>query len=119
MVMMKTEKLLACLLFIILALSAQYSWSLNTTKIRQDDYGEAWPLTVSEARLFCDRKMVWVQVRDFAYPINGMASGGLAKLRPTLTVRPLEGIWLYNKQYPGLRIPITPLIRDGLKLCNN
>ena len=103
---------------LMMAVLTRYGWSFNTN-IHQEDYGKAWPLTITEATLFCDRDMVWVEYLKIAYPVNGMASAGLAKLHPNLTVRPVEDIWLHDSRYPGtgLRINISPLIDEGLKLC--
>ena len=92
--------------------------------ISQEDYGDAWPLTVPEAILHCERDqtiiLILVENSGISYPINGTASGGLAKVRPDLTVRPLEDIWLYENENSGTgyRVLISPLIEDGLKLCN-
>ena len=103
---------------LIIVVLTGYAWSIGIY-ISQAEYGKDWPLTAQEAGLYCEQDMVWVVHNRVAYPINGMASAGLAKRRPSLTVRPLEDIWLYDDQYPGtgLRINISPLIDDGLKLC--
>lgn len=112
---------------LITAVPTSYGWS-QKTNISQEDYGDAWPLTVPDATLHCARlrsmgrvelAMVWVEHAGISYPINGMASSHLAKVHPDLTVRPLEDIWQYNDRYPGtvIRITISPLIKDGLKLC--
>ena len=103
---------------LMIVVLTRYAWSLEMD-ISQADYGKDWPLTAPEATLYCELNMVWVVYSRVAYPVNGMASAGLAKRRPSLTVRPLEDIWLYDDRYPGtgLRINISPLIDDGLKLC--
>ena len=94
--------------------------------ISEDDYGRsAWPLTVDEAKLHCEKisdlaggiAMVWVEVNDLAYPLNGIAMDRLRDTRPGLRVRDLKRIWRDNPTLPGYRIPVSPLIDDGLKMC--
>ena len=103
---------------LMIVVVTRHAWSLEMD-ISQADYGKAWPLTIPEATLYCEQNMVWVVYRRIAYPVNGMASAGLAKRYRSLTVHPIEDIWLHDDRYPGtgLRINISPLIDDGLKLC--
>ena len=88
--------------------------------IERADYGDDWPLTVGEAKLYCDKEsMVWVETGGNAYPLNGTAMTWLANLHPNKKVRNLEDIWRENPDIPGTRISIGGLINDGLSLCSN
>ena len=98
-------------------LMAPVGWSFNR-EIHQKDYGDAWPLTVSEARLFCDGNMVFVRVDDIYYPLNGRAKSQLRTRRPAWIVRDLKDIWKFRVPEFDLRVSISPLIDDGLILCN-
>ena len=94
----------------------------------QEDYGDDWPLTVSEAKLFCEHDMVWVEAKGRAYPVNGTAMNALPKRRPDLAIRDIKNIWRYdverNKEmlekygsHSSFRVDISPLMRDGFELC--
>lgn len=94
--------------------------------ISEDDYGRsAWPLTVDEAELHCEKisdmagglAMVWVEVRGQAYPINGIAMSSLENKRPELRVRPLESIWRPSPIVRDTKVSVGPLIDDGLEMC--
>ena len=86
--------------------------------ISEKDYGDEWPLTVAEAELHCDKGMVWVESDGFAYPVNGTAISLLKDKRPELKVRALKSIWRDNPTIPGYRVSISPLIDDGLEMCD-
>ena len=88
------------------------------------EYGNDWPLTIPEARLFCQRidyrkKMVWIEHDGVSYPLNGTAKDYLDRAKPDLNVRPLETIWRLDDRFAevGARIPVHPLIQGGLELC--
>ena len=110
------KTLIILFLISLTALMPSLGWSFNRA-IHQKDYGEIWPLTVSEARLFCEGNMVFVRVDDIYYPLNGRAKSLLRARRPAWTVRPLKDIWKFSNPELGLRVPVSPLIGDGLKLC--
>ena len=124
------------MLFILIIVAACYA-AEGRRHISQGDYGEAWPLTVSEATLSCERSMVWVEADGQAYPINGMAMSHLRKERPDLSVRDLEEIWRISPMWeemeamfkrndpsyeigsqPPIRVSISGLIQDGLGICD-
>ena len=124
------------MLFILIIVAACYA-AEGRRYISQGDYGEAWPLTVSEAILSCERSMVWVETDEQAYPINGMATSRLRKERPDLSVRDLEEIWRISPMWeameamfkrndpsyeigsqPPIRVSISGLIQDGLGICD-
>ena len=66
--------------------------------IREEDYGEEWPLTVPEVVVNCDRWMIYAEVDGYAYPVNGTAMAGLKKLKPYLKVRGLGHIWRFDDE---------------------
>ena len=106
---------------LVLAVGCSYS---NGPTVSSTEYGDDWPLTIPEASLFCQRinyrlKMVWAEHEDVSYPLNGTAKAHLDRAKPTLNVRPLETIWRFDDRFAeiGARIPVYPLIQDGLKLC--
>ena len=56
-------------------------------------------MTVEKPTLICDRDMVWVEVGDRAYPLNGFAKTHLARQHPSLNIYELEDIWRIAPQY--------------------
>ena len=106
----------------------------DSKTIRQSDYGDQWPLTVSEALLLCRGEGVYIYVNERYYPVNGSAQAQWRIDRYIgQPVYDLEAIWAYDekttedfrrayggvlpKDFVPLRISIGPLIYDGLKLC--
>ena len=110
----------------------------NSKTIRQSDYGDKWPLTVSEATLLCKGGLgVYIYVNERYYPVNGSAE--IQWIIDRYIGEPLynlEDIWAVDEkmmenvrkayEYTGevmppdeplIRISIGPLINDGLKLC--
>ena len=96
--------------------------------ISAEDYGDDWPLTVESARLFCKANMVWVEVNDKAYPVNGTAMTALDSGDTDKLIRDVKAIWAFDEEFnkemeaatgenPRFRISINPLIQDGLALC--
>ena len=97
--------------------------------IKAEDFGEAWPFTVSEGRLACSgASAVTFTANGVRYAVNGMASSaGFADIEP---------IWKFNwsmyeeiakalnitaeeakAQVGPVRINIGPIIDAGLVLC--
>ena len=101
----------------------------NSKTIRQSDYGDKWPLTVSEATLLCKGGLgIYIYVNERYYPVNGSAQAQWIIDRYIgEPIYNLEDIWAYHPVYGEewaskhgehpLRISIGPLIDDGLKLC--
>ena len=110
------KALFTFLVIFLTALAPPLGWSYNR-EIHQKEYGDSWPLTVSEARLFCEGNMVFVRVDDVYYPLNGRAKSQLRARRPAWAVRPLKDIWKFRDPEFDIRVSISPLINDGLKLC--
>ena len=107
----------------------------DSKTIRQSDYGDKWPLTVSEATLLCKGGLgIYIYVNERYYPVNGSAQAQWIIDRYIgEPVYDLEDIWAYDEKtnedfrrffggvlpedFAPLRINIGPLIDDGLKLC--
>ena len=83
-------------------------------RITADEYGDLWPLTVDEAKLYCRHSAVWIKVNRRKYGINGLSCSLLR--RHGYTVYKLEEIWRPSPEIEGLKASIGPLIDDGLKL---
>ena len=111
-----SKALFAFLVILLTALAPPLGWTFNR-EIHQKEYGDSWPLTVPETRLFCEGNMVFVLVNDVYYPLNGRAKSQLRTRRPAWTVRPLKDIWKFRDAEFDIRVSISPLIDDGLKLC--
>ena len=89
----------------------------NSRTITEADYGDAWPLTVSEATLICETpSAVILKVGSNYYGVNGTGSTYVEREHP-LNGRDLERIWRLDPGGIGPRISIFPLIDDGLELC--
>lgn len=85
-------------------------------RITADEYGDLWPLTVDEAKLYCRHSAVWIKVNRRKYGLNGLSHGLLR--RHGYTLYELEDIWRPNPEIEGLKVSIGPLISDGLRLEN-
>ena len=98
-------------------------------RIKAEDFGEAWPFTVSEGVLSCSgASAVTFTANGVTYAVNGMAStAGFADIEP---------IWKFNwsmyeeiakalnitaqeakAQVGPVRINIGPIIDTGFALC--
>lgn len=80
--------------------------------ISQRQFGESWPLTVSEAVLRCVPPMdaLTLEVEDVTYALNAAAqNAGLGEaLRP---------IWADDPQTEGARMSVELLLQQGAALC--
>lgn len=109
----------------LLAISADaYAKSVD---IKEADYGEKWPFTVSEGVLSCSKNEVVFRFEGIAYAVNGSAK--------TAGYQPIEPIWKLNMPIikelaeaygktveemsteSPMRLSIGPIIKDGLALC--
>lgn len=101
----------------------------NERTITRDEFGHAWPFTVAEGELSCERGAVTFEARGTTYAVNGTAaSRSFARIDP---------IWKYDdsfaEQYAEetgitleaaikalgtrLRVNIGPIVDAGLALC--
>ena len=57
--------------------------STNERTITRDEFGHAWPFTVAEGELSCERGAVTIEARGTTYAVNGTAgSRGFARIDP-------------------------------------
>lgn len=77
--------------------------------VRADEYGNKWPLTVSEARVvLIDSYVAILHAEGGTYALNGMAQ--------SRGYEPIDPIWRDNPDIPGTKISISPLIQLALSL---
>ena len=90
----------------------------NSMTVKQSDYGDAWPLTIPEATLVCEKGAVFLKADGKHYGITGLGQTWV-KLEYPSTARSLDAIWRDDpaSNFSGLKISIGPLIDDGLELC--
>jgi hypothetical protein len=86
-------------------------------RVSREEFGERWPLTVDAGELECRQKgagpagrMVLFHAEGRTYAVNGTAITHSGHPR-------IDPIWRDNPDIPGTKIPITPLLNAGLKLC--
>jgi hypothetical protein len=121
-------KKLVALIFLITA-----GFYVTAGEINRKDYGEKWPFTVEKGDLVCRGNAVFLLVNGTGYAVNGVASAlGYADIEPiwSLETEFLEyqkGIAKEEKKslkeiqtiMGVLRIDISPILNDGLKLCGD
>ena len=106
------------LLFLLLVIAAIACGSDSVT-VKEEDYGDRWPLTVTEAELFCkEYYAVYVKVGDHQYGVNGFGATYVKNNYPA-TSREIEDIWRPDPRGINPHANIGPLIDDGQKLCDN
>ena len=118
---MKKSVLAAAFAVVLLALAvAVGACGGNGKTITSEDYGSAWPFTVSEVELRCDGDAdlatAWVEHDGKRYPLTGYTETYFeSRYR---NVRALEGIWKDNPS-TGAKVDVGPIIRDGLAMCGS
>ena len=76
-------------------------------RVRREDLGEQWPLTVEEGCLYCDQGSSVVFVHGGReYQVNGAAASTYRG-----RVRDLEEIWAENPEFQGLRVRFSIALR--------
>ena len=84
--------------------------------ITSEDYGSAWPFTVSEVELRCEDDVVWVEHDGKRYALTGYSDTYLrSRYR---NVRALDWIWRDNPA-TGAKINIYQVKSDGLAMCGS
>lgn len=83
-------------------------------KVTQSEYGDAWPLTVSEIYLRCQSpKLINFYADGEIYALNGSARTHAADYG----WKDFQTVWRADPQNPDYKILPSPLIERGLKLC--
>lgn len=80
-------------------------------EIQRSDYGNDWPFNVLSGTLHCDGYAVWFEANGNKYALNGTAQTHLEGALP------LERIW--RSRSSGAKVNIGPMIREGLRLCED
>lgn len=77
--------------------------------------GDAWPLSIDEGTIVCDRTAILLRAPDGRlYAVNGTARGQVPKLG-WIDVREIT---LPDPNIAGLIMNVQPIIDQGLSLCN-
>ena len=115
----KALRIILAILLLPLIVIIAIACGSDGVMVKEEDYGDRWPLTVPEVELFCKGPYaVYVKLGDNRYGVNGIGSTYVEN-NYSSTSRDIEDIWRPNPQIPGSRINIGPLIDDGLKLCDS
>jgi len=89
----------------------------GTASIAESEYGEKWPLTVTEGTLSCkpigSLGIVTFTANGKTYAVNGTAMGQAKKNG----WKEIDEIWKPNPSIPGTRINMGPILDKGLSLC--
>ncbi|RKZ46300.1 MAG: hypothetical protein DRR16_29885 [Candidatus Parabeggiatoa sp. nov. 3] len=101
---------------------AYYKKRLDDTRklpaliLKQTEYGENWPFSVSEGVLECfPPGIITFKVKDKTYAVNGLASSrGYLKI---------DDIWrntptILEQDTSNKKVELSPIINKGLELCN-
>jgi hypothetical protein len=92
--------------FIWNAITGGTSHSKNVTRT---DYGSYWPLTVDTATIGCKGADPYAEVGGVKYALNGTAEAdGYPALDP---------VWAADPTTPGLKLDVSALRINALKLC--
>lgn len=108
-------------------------WGPKKETIKQEWYGDQWPFTVKEGKLYCvSYKNVLFEAGGKIYALNGTARGKVnnknAHNSPPGSERwrDLKEVWRVNprsKQYVEIGgtvsyVNVGPFIKKGLELCD-
>jgi len=77
-----------------------------------------WPFSVDQIEVYCAgyKEIYCKDGTGKIYALNGSAKSASRKDK---NVHKIEEIWLENPEYPGLKIPYSEFISQGLTLCEN
>jgi hypothetical protein len=109
------KNIIVCSLLLVL-----YSCS-DTTKgitFSKSSFDGTWPFSVEEVEVYCSgyKEIYCRDVAGKIYALNGSAKSAS---KDDKTMSKVEEIWLDNPEYPGLKIPYSEFITQGLELCEN
>ena len=121
---MKIRVAMTCALFAIATTNA----AAGERIIKQGEFGDKWPFTVSEGLLECEGpSVVTFRANGRTYAVNGMAlSRNFADVKPIwrYDMKMIEGLAKAldmtieeTKRTNPIRISIGPIIDAGLTLC--
>lgn len=99
------------IVLVALVAACSASPSANEREVKAEDYGDRWPLTVEHGTLRCEpvERVVFTDPDGKDWAVNGAASShGYDEIEP---------IWADNPEIDGTKKIISPLIEDGLSLC--
>ena len=113
---MKRHIQVAMLGLIVLVVGVIAACGSGGNTITSEDYGSAWPFTVSEVELRCEDDVVWVEHDDKRYPLTGYSDTYLRSRYHN--VRALDWIWRDNPS-TGAKINIYQVKSDGLAMCGS
>jgi hypothetical protein len=100
------------LLFVMTACSqGDDTAAASEERVAQAEFGDDWPLTVSEGTLRCEASKVTFEADGTVYAVNGTA-------RADDSYSDIDSIWADDPSGLGLKKNIGPLIDRGLLLCN-
>jgi len=113
-------KQLAGLFYLALVGAASWwIWSALTPQepravtVSQAEYGDRWPLTLSEGQLRCESpSWVLLEANSVTYAVNGSARGHAKRMGWA----DANDIWRDSPSGYG-KVLMTPLIERGLQLC--
>ncbi|GGO68273.1 hypothetical protein [Nocardioides deserti] len=83
----------------------------ETERVRSDDLGSAWPLTVDSALLTYDDATVLVQVEGSAFRIDDISGPGDAHSG-------FRRLWATDPEQRHGRRDLSPLVDAGRSLCD-
>ena len=77
--------------------------------VKREDLGEAWPLTVEEARLGCEGKAAYITANGRTYALNGTAA--------LQGMPPIDPVWAKHPSIPGVKIDLGELLKLAMQPC--
>lgn len=91
----------------------------DSVVVKEENYGERWPLTVSEAELFCKGyNAIYVKVDEDYYGVNGFGKNYVKENFPS-SGGELKDIWRTDPRGVNSNANIQPLFDAGEELCDS
>lgn len=111
---MKQLLILTCLSVLLFACTN--TTQRNSIVFKKNEYLGEWPFSVDEIEVFCNgyKEIYCTASNGKTYALNGSAKGISTN---DMSINKVEEIWLDDPKYPGLKIPYTDFISQGLTLC--
>ena len=87
--------------------------------VKEENYGEQWPLTVSEAELFCKGYgAIYVKIGGDYYGVNGFGINYVKENFPNSS-RNIKDIWRSDPRGINPNVSLNPLFEAGGELCES